>query len=103
MKTDNELIAEFMGLKVTDYPIQYSDRVEHHYYMDGDDREIDLDYDTSWDWLMPVVEKIKKCGYDDRGFELLKTIDHYLVMVQIADVHMYVAEFIKWYNNQPKP
>ena len=45
-KTDNELIAEFMGMK-------YSDE---RYWSK---------FKTSWDWLMPVVEKIECTKTDD--------------------------------------
>jgi hypothetical protein len=44
--TDNKLIAEFMGYK---NPSNAADIWYH--------------YDTSWDWLMPVVEKIERLGY----------------------------------------
>ena len=63
MKTDNELIAEFMGaessigksldntpLKVYSLP----NRVDRVF------SEIELEYARSWDWLMPVVEKITR-------------------------------------------
>ena len=47
---NNKLIAEFMGWKPN----------EHHWCLNGDK---DLQYDTSWDWLMPVVEKIESLKY----------------------------------------
>jgi hypothetical protein len=58
---ENKLIAEFMGM-------------EHCYRPYGDGfMEVkensscveleDLQYHTSWDWLMPVVEKIFSLGY----------------------------------------
>ena len=43
---DNKLIAEFMSVEYTGTRVK--------------------DYDTSWDWLMPVVEKIE-CTHDDKG------------------------------------
>ena len=46
----NRIIAEFMGWKPN----------EHHWCLNGDK---DLQYDTSWDWLMPVVEKIEALKY----------------------------------------
>ena len=48
---DNKLIAEFMGLVVSDRDNYTS---ELHTNVD-----VDLKYNTSWDWLMPVVEKIE--------------------------------------------
>lgn len=134
MKTDNELIAEFMGLKysrevdedrsdcggiyekVTYYsyhPIPVDDYGDQVYVnreglVEGQIlKEGPLRYDSSWDWLMPVVEKINKL--DDqihlsiRGIELIRTIRKYVSMVQIKDAHMYIVEFIKWHNELPKP
>ena len=81
----NELIAEFMGFtKVTidyvdtEYETQWQkdnqDWIEKmeidsvgDYYVNVPenkffDTEDGLKYDTSWDWLIPVVEKIEKMG-----------------------------------------
>jgi hypothetical protein len=62
LKIDNELIAEFMGGA---WKTVYIGGVEHkQFYMPDDhiteSRNVltDLPYDTSWEWLMPVVEKI---------------------------------------------
>ena len=43
---DNKLIAEFMGV----------DYVDIDTYLESNK---ELQYHTSWDWLMPVVEKIE--------------------------------------------
>lgn len=65
MKTDNELIAEFMGEVLTDE--------DHAHNLTLDQ----LPYRTNWNWLMPVVEKINRL--DDqihlniRGIELIRT------------------------------
>lgn len=50
----NKLIAEFMG---------YKD--EKYYYTNGKESlGIDaMNYHTSWDWIMPVVEKIESMGH----------------------------------------
>jgi hypothetical protein len=77
----NKLIAEFMGID---------------YYSSGD-------YDSSWDWLMPVVEKCQCMGeygnylnqttiFDD-GITLCTNIDH---------VYQDVINYIQWYNEQSK-
>tara|TARA_S200002703_G_scaffold1563_1_gene2710 strand:+ start:535 stop:861 length:327 start_codon:yes stop_codon:yes gene_type:complete len=47
----NKLIAEFMGLVVSDRDNYTS---ELHTNVDAD-----LKYHTSWDWLMPVISKVK--------------------------------------------
>ncbi len=52
MKTDNEIIAEFMD---HDVPKEY---------LNGSD--LNNTYKNSWDWLMPVVEKISQHVYEER-------------------------------------
>ena len=52
---DNKLIAEFMDYTHVLLPVS----VGLEYYF-GDEME----YHSSWDWLMPVVEKIFSLGYD---------------------------------------
>ena len=47
---DNELIAEFMGVDQVDIDQAYEDYGE-------------LKYHISWDWLMPVVEKVNETSY----------------------------------------
>lgn len=53
--TDNELIAQFMGGLKGDADSDVSDL----WYF-GDRHAKYLRYDSSWDWLMPVVQKIEK-------------------------------------------
>jgi len=107
----NELIAEFMG---------------HKLGLDGDGmgepqcrifekglgtKRIEDTYSKSWDWLMPVVEKIE-CTHDDKG-------DCFNVMMEAFEctisglgltlclnghtkmdaTYKAVIEFIKTYNN----
>ncbi len=67
MKNDNKLIAEFMGAKPlvlggsTEYEMYgvldciEDGENEKHYFIDDEMR-----FHESWDWLMPVVEKIER-------------------------------------------
>lgn len=58
-----------------------------------------LKYDTSWDWLMPVVEKISNNHIPDR-LKLLKLT----IFEPIAGVYPAVIEAIHWLNLfNPKP
>ena len=68
---DNKLIAEFMGVN----PTILGDEITYEMYgiidciEDGVDEqhfflEEQLIFHTSWDWLMPVVEKIENGGLD---------------------------------------
>jgi len=73
---ENKLIAEFMGL-----PFKMRDKETKLYYkvceipyplqrehLESNYEEINLKYHKSWDWLMPVVEKI-----EDMGCEVVMT------------------------------
>ena len=60
MEESNKLIAEFMGSKHPKYEDMY--RLPHADVYVGE-----LQYDFSWDWLMPVVQKIEQ---DCQGFIL---------------------------------
>lgn len=105
MKTDNEIIAEFMGLDV-----------------DGDnvtDGTIEttigkLKYSTSWDWLMPVVEKINETIYPELNERIDVIIyrrtchinDRQQIIIETTGKNMLdctykaVVEFIKWHNQK---
>jgi hypothetical protein len=93
MKSDNELIAEFMGAKPT-----RGDRLT--YSKDF------LKYHTSWDWLMPVVDKIWQVAIDDNSKthvagKAIKIIDEQVsIFSSIDEVYKAVVEFIKWHNTQ---
>ena len=116
MKTDNELIAEFMGAcedhvhaKLGDYVWFKEPLFKIHLY-----KKADLKYHTSWDWLMPVVEKIDILYSDNFPPDFLKKIlakepngtEPYLDVIAlplstpIGEAHKAVVEFIKWYNSQ---
>ena len=65
----------------------------------------ELEYDTSWDWLMPVVDKIKILVILSHSDELYNSeewdnITHTLLQIEIKSVYKAVVEFIKWYNEQ---
>lgn len=70
--TDNELIAEFMGLTRKEANKSYN---KAQYYQPSEDkRELgffvgyfdSLKYSESWNWLMPVVEKICQHVYGEQ-------------------------------------
>jgi len=80
MKTDNELIAKFMGMIQNPYDKKSFSKEQFYVFEDGEHLGV-WEYPafhTSWDWIMPVVEKINRL--DDqihlsiRGIELIRTI-----------------------------
>lgn len=101
----NRLIAEFMGWTThpkhgENYVINKSKYRKVPYWSDCSYkamREI-LDYYNSWDWLMPVVEKIKQLEIVD--FTKKKPIMNALIDIDINVLYNSVVEFIKWYNKQ---
>jgi hypothetical protein len=65
-------------------------------------------YHSSWDWLMPVVAKIKvlirEAEYDKR-FQMsqrLKPIQNETLNVNLINTHYCVCQFIQWYNQMPE-
>lgn len=98
----NVLLAEFMGCANQLHLVEHPKTGEY----------CDPEFHSSWDWLMPVVEKIESLGYDvelgttyvriarsdDSGFGL----DEWICVSKIDAVFKACVGFAKWYKNQPK-
>ena len=84
---ENKLIAEFMGVVFHDDENQY-------YNADGLHIGNTLQYHTSWDWLIPVVDK---CFQEDGKHYV---INDALLTINIDEVHEAVVKFIKEYNKK---
>lgn len=92
---NNQLIAEFMGWDINSpstFPIDLhqEDSLQGHW---------ELKFHTSWDWLMPVVEKCfvkQEEVSDDLSFKL----NDALLETNRESLYRVVVEFIKQYNNQ---
>ena len=105
----NKLIAEFMGFETPFNEI--SDATLYRYKGIDEKGEYQFDvelhemrYHLSWDWLMPVVDKIKILVMEDDSDELYNSeewdnITHTLVQIEIKSVYQAVVEFIKNQNN----
>jgi hypothetical protein len=104
MKSDNELIAEFMGFEKTGTFYDTTDERHYKYKSElfGYTYPGEWAFHIKWDWLMPVVEKINDCckttGYPD-GLEICQW-RIIAVASNIKLVYFSVVEFIKWHNKQ---
>jgi len=99
---NNKLIAEFMG-GYTPYE-RFGDSTEYYYRGHYVTLE-NMKFQTSWDWLIPVIQKVNEVsGYNDYNTDRLhiqKVLDDCINenAVGIDSVHKAVVEFIKEYNN----
>lgn len=109
--TDNELIAEFDGW--THFPTpkakgkgywSYPSRGYAHFGSDA------FRYDTSWDWLMPVVEKINTMEASEFNYDVARMTEFRLrkeslqklsITTPIDVVRREVVEFAKFYQQKP--
>lgn len=105
---DNKLIAEFMG-----YHYVAETTSTHDYFMVKGRyiRPYGIIFDTDWNWLMKVVEKIENFGFEffivesrckiahntDHSIETI--VDFEIIGTKIQATYKAVVEFIKWYNN----
>ena len=83
---NNKLIAEFMGLVVSD-----SDNYTSELHTNVD---VDLKYHTSWDWLMPVLIEIERI--------IVGEVTWISTYCDIEREYKRAVEWIKKYNDNPK-
>lgn len=102
MYKTNKLIAEFMKLPVGIYPS--SDGKGYWETPIGDisrnTQELLL-YNSSWDWLMPVLSKILELTHDDKGNETYDSDEYYEILNLIPDIkktYNGIVKFIEEYN-----
>jgi predicted esterase YcpF (UPF0227 family) len=100
---DNKLIAEFMGFE------EHKGSYYLPLYNSGDwVTDVELEYHTSWDWLMPVIQKIGdeylNTPFDEtyshltEQYENIWTQEKKLIS-NFEDTYEAVVEFIKNQNN----
>lgn len=100
---NNKLIAEFMGFMNTT-PTDKDFNIMEHPDTGEMQEPMSMKYHNSWDWLMPVVEKVSKSSQygdildDVLGIEWMHGCVH--VNIDISTTYKAVVEFIKWYNKQ---
>ena len=101
---NNKLIAEFMGAVGTPKynPTEWDVYITGCLDVDSDDENAqhfytpaEMKYHTSWDWLIPVVNKIEM---ECEGVPI-QLLDCNLYS-EIGEVYQAVVEFIKTYNDE---
>lgn len=123
MKNENRLIGEFMGWNYS--KSGNTARMNAKDPRSSPYRLKDIQFDTSWNWLMPVVEKIesieekddnriitkwvhilgKGCIIEiDKGFtpDIIVCSEFNNPMSKIEATYLAVIEFIKLYNKNKK-
>jgi hypothetical protein len=87
----NELIAEFMNGEFDERELVFNGQQYKN-----------LKYHSSWDWLMPVVEKIHSLQDDIMkigvGIAPVRNLFTLYITATIDVVWLAVVEFIKWYS-----
>lgn len=114
---NNHKIAEFMGLtwveKSLVAPHGSESEINYKVYNDGINNEIiHLKYDTSWDWLVPVMAKLSNL-YDllddknelsneefDKNMVYLQDISWYTMENKINECYCVIIEFIEFHNKR---
>lgn len=92
---NNKLIAEFMGLIYNEQRVkQWEDENGWRYE--------ELLYHSSWDWLIPVIDKIY---YTDEYISYKSSLSQFSERVWINTkfieiTYETVVDFIKWFNKQ---
>ena len=102
----NKLIAEFMGAKWSKSSGYEFSMFASAYSNCGKT----LKFYSSWDWLMPVVEKIENIAQSQKSDSFFLSyirnnytiFDMKLTEVSIAAVWIKTVYFIDWYNSQSK-
>lgn len=103
MKTteeNNRMIAEFIGWKpYNGLNPKWNGSFDTNslFPVNATVEKRELKFDTSWDWLMPVVEKIYSLEIED---ELVLLVRDALAEANIKDTYQAVIQFIEWYNSQ---
>lgn len=100
---NNVKITVFMGEKRFNSPFAVFDMPQH--LREGVENqnggslfdENDMRYHTSWDWLMPVINRITRLGIEHNDELFLKIGDSFN-WININNTYTHVVNYIKCYN-----
>ena len=117
MKEQNKLIAEFMGYETDNIEVTMPENFREVYRFESAPSDFfsstlfklqDCKFHSSWDWLMPVVEKIESLGHGVTIYrkgchinnEASFSVNGFKHSSKIEQTYKAVVEFINWYNQQ---
>ena len=112
---NNKLIVQFMELKPIKVNTDFYALAKNHVHVSGKNTDIVISgfsecakYNSDWNWLMEVVEKIEGLNYK----VIIQNNNCTIEMIILDDIVIYenstkteavynaCIEFIKWYNQQ---
>ena len=91
----NKLVAEFDGWVIDN---SFPDKDRTYIKNGGIELDTTFKYHTSWDWLMPVVQKICKLHRPSKEYFLIEKLYQSCFDNTPIKTYKAVVEFIKWYN-----
>ena len=116
-----KLIVEFLGATPRHYFTSYELYGILEFIEDGENEQHffepeEMKFESSWDWLMPVVEKIQSLGF---GTSLAGGKNAFAFVIHLGElgsivfneknsdsrmqaVYYGIVDFIKWYNTKTK-
>lgn len=107
IKSDNELIAQFVGYNSCktehdtfwNYPSERCTTDNWRFHSNG------LAFNVMWDWFMPAFAKFGGLDFDstpdrNRHSDLCASIAEKVLEVDILGAHERLVEGIKWYNQK---
>jgi len=111
MIENNKLIAEFLGWEKSEMKLLVPTVTTVYRtveYYNGEKvvgsftHPSSMKFHKSWDWLMPVVEKIVNEFPEYDHHKVVERVLQALMTADINEIYSSVIEFIKWYSNERK-
>ena len=106
---NNILIAKFMNMETTEQYIVPTSIKETRYHWENDTgySKEELEFNNSWDWLMPVVDKIENLGFQVWIIKhkcIINKFPKEIITIEknnkIDAVYQSIIKLIKWHNKE---
>ena len=103
----NKLFAEFIGSKIgkggTNRNPVYTNCIIHPMKTGWTTDLKSTRYHESWDWLMPVIDKIRNIYFAESDMKIIDCrINHLNIWADIRTIYDEAFKFITWYNENKK-